>query len=242
MAGPDSEVKGLAQAAAERIARDDELRRQLTLLPDEVPERVEEGEARGPGRPKGAKGKVSSQVRDWLAHRGYRMPEEVLGEMLGMARGDTDLMAEAMIEAERVLAWAGDGARNVIWNGTRHVELEGPWQATPEQRLEVFKGIYAMKLRAAEALLPFGAPKASPEAGGGGTTVVMMPVMPGQQAPRDVTPGPAQAAGMAPWEAARARRAARTGTEQDQWLSDAEDPGEGGERRTPEEDGGKTDG
>lgn len=242
MAGPDSEAKALAKAAAERIERDDELRRQLTLLPDEVPERVETPEPAAPGRPKGAKNKTSSQVRDWLAHRGIRMPEDVLGEMLGMAGGNTDLMAEAMIEAERVLAWAGDGARNVIWDGKRHRELEGEWQPTPEQRLETFRGLYAMKLRAAEALLPYGAPKATPDAGDRGPTVVMVPVMPGQEAPRDVTPQAAPAAGQAPWEAARARRRAQGETEQDQWVSGSTDPGDDAPRRMGEEDGGKSDG
>lgn len=241
MAGPDSEAQALAAAAAERIQRDGDLRRQLTLLPDEVPETVEDGEARGPGRPKGAKGKVSSQVRDWLAHRGYRMPEEVLGQMLGMARGDSDLMQEAMIEAERVLAWAGDGARNVIWNGTRHVELEGPWAATPEARIELFKGLYAMKLRAAEALLPYGAPKATPEGEQAGRLVVMVPMapsQPGQPAPRDVTP---DRPGEAPWQAAARRRAQDAETVENQELGQSASGSTGSPSRTPQENAGETD-
>ncbi|WP_284262489.1 hypothetical protein [Roseicyclus amphidinii] len=244
MAGPDSEAQALAAAAAERIQRDGELRRQLTLLPDEVPETVEGGEARGPGRPKGAKGKVSSQVRDWLAHRGYRMPEEVLGQMLGMARGDSDLMQEAIIEAERVLAWAGDGARNIIWDGKRHRELDGAWQATPEARIELFRGLYAMKLRAAEALLPYGAPKASPEGDQARQLVVMVPMAPshpGQPAPhqaRDVTP---DRPGEAPWQAAARRRAQDAETVENQELGVSPTSGDAAPSRTGEENAGETD-
>lgn len=240
MGDRDAEYQKLARDAAARIDRDQALARQLTLLPDEVVEReVEAGPAR-PGRPKGAKNRTNSQLRDWLASRGYRMPEDVLAEMLGMAGGDGDLMAAAMVETERVLAWAGDGARNIVWTGSEHRELDGPWQASPRERLETFKGIYAAKVRAAEALLPYVAPKASGGDGERPAVNIFMPSAPtGQAAPRDVTPS-LDGARQAPFERAAARRAAKFKSEENQDVS-GDDVGEDRpDRRTHDENGGKS--
>ena len=69
----------------------------VVLLPDApAPDVVD----RKVGRPAGAKNKGSSQMRDWLAARGYRLPEEVLVEMAGMATTQ-DVFTWAMVQAER---------------------------------------------------------------------------------------------------------------------------------------------
>lgn len=157
MSGPDNQFQALARDAAQRIEASRDLAEQLTLLPDERPTAAEDG------RPRRGQGKALNQMRDWLASRGYRMPEDVLAEMAGLASRD-DAILTAMVQAERILAWAGNGAANRVFKvGVGHVDLVGPWQPTPDQKLNTFMQVYATMLRAADALMPYGTPKASPD-------------------------------------------------------------------------------
>jgi hypothetical protein len=190
MPKPDHQWQEEARQAAERIERQRDLGQQLTLLPDERPEGVpaEAEQVDTPqqvGRPKGAKNKGSSQLRDWLAARGMRMPEDVIAEVAGLRTRD-DAITLAMRRTEQILAWAHDGAAK---------EEKTPTSATAAQRLRVFEGQYATILRAAEAVLPYVAAKA---AGNEDSRAPVFVVMPGaQSAPadpaasaRNVTPQP----------------------------------------------------
>lgn len=168
----------LAADAAERVNEARALGQQLSLLPDEAPEG-----ASVPARAVRGEGKAQSQLRKWAAARGFRMPEDVLAEMAGMATSD-DVFTWAMARAEQVLAWAEAGDK-------------GGRTASLTMRVETFRLIYTAALRAAEAALPYGLAKVTPDAGG---MVVNQIVMPGAQVPtstpdaaqtaRDITPQP----------------------------------------------------
>lgn len=184
MAKAKNTIEAMAAKAAERLDKARAAGEQLALLPDEpgrTPQEAGSGSGKG-GRPKGALGKGSSQMRDWLAAKGYRMPEDQLAEMAGLASSESAMMA-AMARAEQVLAWAFDGAKDAEGN---------PRVPQAEQRLAVFQQVYATQLRAAEALLPYGTPKASPDVKVEQAVTFVMPgaqADPGAQA-RDVTPDP----------------------------------------------------
>lgn len=189
MAKPNDQFEALARTAAERIEASRALAEQLTLLPDEA-----EGASLVPGKPTRGKGKVFNQMREWLASKGYRAPEEVLAEMAGLASRE-DAIITAMVQAERILDWVGSGSRNMKFvAGVGHVEIEGPWQPTPGEKLAVFQQVYASMLRAADALMPYGAPKATPDVVATVTNTIVLnqpaaePVRGGDRA-RDVTPG-----------------------------------------------------
>lgn len=143
-------------------------------------------------------------MRNWLAARGMRMPEDVLTEMAGMASSD-DAFLTAMARTEQILAWASSGAAEIA----EYVDAEGQIQSralrrdpTLAMRLATFQFVYTAQLRAAEALVPYGLAKVTPDAG---NTVVNQIIMPGATAPavpadraaaaRDITP---QARRMAP--------------------------------------------
>ena len=85
----------MARAASERIDQVRAEGRQLELLPP-----LDEGEAvpvegqRGRGR-----GKATSQLRDYLAHRGWRFPEEQLARIAGLDVAD-DLAQNGVTEEE----------------------------------------------------------------------------------------------------------------------------------------------
>lgn len=161
MSGPDNQFEELAQQAARSIEASRDLAQQLTLLPDEVPgAALVEG---GKGGAKRGPGKALNQMREFLASKGYRLPEDVLAEMAGLASRE-DAILTAMVQAERILAWAGQGASNRVFKpGVGHVELVGPYKPTPDQKLQTFMQVYATMLRAADALMPYGAPKITPE-------------------------------------------------------------------------------
>jgi hypothetical protein len=174
-----------ARAMAERIERAAELGQQLTFLPDEVPGEGDQGEGGAVGRPAGARNKASSQMRDWLAARGFRLPEEVLVQMAGLDAQE-DAVLVAMARTERILAWAFDVGEDVpLPKGTARV-------ATPAKRLEVFMQVFTIQLRAAEAMMPYGAAKASPDISVTQRTTIVMPGAAGPADPaasaRDVTP------------------------------------------------------
>ena len=166
-----------ARAAADRIEAARVAGQQLALpLADERAdgEALDARSGRGRGQ-----GKASSQMRDWLASRGFRMPEDVLAELAGLATGEDAFMA-AMLRAEQVLAWAkGEGGA-----------------ATPAQRLDTFKFVLTAMLRSGEALLPYGLAKVSPDVAAPAAVAVHIHAGSGQQDPakggdqaRDVTPG-----------------------------------------------------
>lgn len=182
MARPNDKFEKLARDAADRIDASRELQQQLSLLPDEEPGNGD-GDAR---RTRGA-GKAMSQMRAWLADRGMRMPEDVLAELAGLDQDEHAFLA-TMAQAEQLLAWAVHGA----------VSVKGaPAVQTMAARLATFQQLYAMKLRAADALMPYGAPKATPDVQQTNVTQIIVPGP--QQAPpaaamrpelaRDVTPG-----------------------------------------------------
>lgn len=166
----------MAAEAVERIEDARAMGAQLTFLPDEA----QPGES---DRAKRGKGKAQSQLRDWLAARGMRLPEAVLVEMAGMASTE-DAFTTAMARTEQVLAWAEAGDK-------------GGRLASLTMRLDTFRFVYTAALRAAEALLPYGLAKVTPDQG---NTVVNTIIMPGAQAPaapvdrasgaRDITPQP----------------------------------------------------
>jgi hypothetical protein len=192
MAKPNSKAEAMAREAAARIDADRAAGKQLTFLPDEP----QPGES---GRAVRGKGKAASQLRDWLAARGMRLPEDQLAAMAGLATSD-DVFTHAMATAERVLIWAQEGATG--YKGA-------PIAPSMGQRLETFKFVYTAALRAAEALLPYGLAKVTPDvAAQPAVQVVVMPAgqaasgaQPGPQSARDVTP---QARKLAPppmpWE------------------------------------------
>lgn len=154
MAKPRNSFEVMARTAALRIDEARQMGQQLTFLDDEAGAPVVDTVERKAGRPAGAKSKGSNQMREWLADRGYRMPEDVLAQMAGLANGP-DAMVAAMEAAERVLTWAYAGAgRDKDGNAIL---------PTPSQRLAMFAQLYTTQLRAAEALLPYGTPKASPD-------------------------------------------------------------------------------
>lgn len=177
-----SQFEDLAVQAAQNIEAARAAGEQLTFLPDEAQSAAA---AAGQRAPRG-KGKVQSQLRDWCAARGYRLPEDVLIEMAGMATSE-DAFLVAMQRTEQVLAWAEAGA-------TGH--KGAPVKPSMGQRLAAFQFVYTAQLRAAEALLPYGLGKVTPDAAPAVLVPVMVaaprgeaPVRAGDQA-RDITPKP----------------------------------------------------
>lgn len=170
----------LARQAAQRIEEARAAGEQLTFLPDEPAPGALAGRT-----PRG-KGKITSQLRDWCAAKGLRMPEDVLIEMAGMASTE-DAFLTAMARTEQLLAWAEAGATG--YKGA-------PVAPSMAQRLAAFQFVYTAQLRAAEALLPYGLGKVTPDVAPPVLVPVMVaaprgeaPARPGDQA-RDVTPKP----------------------------------------------------
>lgn len=157
MAKPNSLFEAEARDAAERIEAAKAAGAQLTFLPDEPG-------ADGAGRPARGKGKATSQMREWLAAKGFRMPEDVLAEMAGLTSRE-DIFLTAMAMTERVLGWAESGGRDVVQvlkDGVL-IEKELDNRATTGQRLATFQFVFTAALRSAEALLPYGLAKVTPE-------------------------------------------------------------------------------
>lgn len=177
MAKPNSKADAMARDAAARIEADRAAGKQLTFLPDEA----QPGEKPGRG-----KGKAASMLRDWLAARGMKLPEDQLAAMAGLASGD-DVFSHAMATAERVLIWAQQGATG--YKGA-------PVAPSMGQRLDTFKFVYTASLRAAEALLPYGLAKVTPDAGT--SQVVQIVVAGGQRGGSSPVSGPATARDVTP--------------------------------------------
>lgn len=192
MPGRDTAYEALAREAADRIDQARQLGEQLTFLPDEGPAPAvqggEGGEGDGSGRTRGP-GKALSQMRTFLASKGWRMPEETLAEMALLASSEDAFLA-AMMRAEQVLAWAATGADNREWTGKGWVTSRDPetgealpWQPTAKDRLATFQFVYTAALRAADALMPYGTPKVTPDQVN--NTQVTQIIMPGSAAPGD---------------------------------------------------------
>jgi hypothetical protein len=189
MAKPNSMFEAEARDAADRIEAAKAAGAQLTFLPDEPG-------ADGAGRPARGKGKATSQMREWLAAKGFRMPEDVLAEMAGLTSRE-DIFLTAMAMTERVLGWAESGGRDVVQvlkDGVL-IEKELDNRATTGQRLATFQFVFTAALRSAEALLPYGLAKVTPEDAPaapvqvnvyGGSVAAQGPRGPDQA--RDVTP------------------------------------------------------
>lgn len=181
MVRPNTQFEAQAKDAAERIEAARAAGAQLTFLPDEP------GAAAAGRTPRG-KGKATSMMREWLAARGFRMPEDALAEMAALASGE-DAFLTAMARTEQVLAWAESGAVSV--KGTPAVQ-------TMAQRLATFQFVFTAQLRAAEALLPYGLAKVTPdEAPQVPVQIVVQGGSVAAQGPdraRDVTPRPARVA------------------------------------------------
>lgn len=147
-----SQFEELAAKAAENIEAARAAGQQLTFLPDEAVPAVA-----GDRAPRG-KGKVTSQLRDWCTAKGFRLPEDVLIEMAGMATRE-DAFLVAMQRTEQVLAWAEAGARQTATGINKDgllVTQKLDTAATMAQRLAAFQFVFTAQLRAAEALLPYG--------------------------------------------------------------------------------------
>ena len=140
MAKADNQFQRMAADAAERLDRARAAGEQLDRLPREP----DAGALVAPERAGRGRGKAVSQFREWLAHRGHRLPEEVLAEMAGLASG-SDAFLTAMARAEQLMHWAG-----------AHL--------TPKGKIDLFLQIFAAQLRAADALLPYGLAKVQPDA------------------------------------------------------------------------------
>lgn len=177
MAKASNQYEAQAREAAARIEAARAAGEQLALpLPDEAPEGGEGRRARGAGR-------ASSMLRQWAADRGFRMPEDALAEMAGLASRE-DVFLAAMQRTEQVLAWAqGEHGR-----------------ATVAQRLDVFKLVFTSAIRSAEALLPYGLAKVTPDAAPVQATQINV-YAGGQQAPQaapQAVAAPAQPLRLAP--------------------------------------------
>lgn len=227
----ESQWKKEAAEAAVRMARAHAQGEQLNLLPDlgaELPPVPVDGDEPQRGRPKGAKNKNDGQVRQWLATRGVKMPEQVLAELIGQA-SDQSAMLHAMTQAEALLTWAYDGAE--IGKGG----LKAP---SASQRLEAFKYFYTAILRAADALLPYVAPKSTPDGDERPPVFVMVPGAPVVGSlPPNGPPGEIIDAQLTPWQAA----ALRDGRiKENQVLSEAQSDEKSEDRRRVEENDDKS--
>jgi hypothetical protein len=196
MAGPQSKFEELARAAVDNVHAARDAGQQLTFLPDE-PAPAAQGD-----RAKRGKGKATSMLRDFLAARGMRLPEDVLVEMAGMASTE-DAFLTAMARTEQVLAWAQAGARDVVQVVKDGVLIEKELDTRPTlgARIAAFQFVYTAQLRAAEALLPYGLGKVTPD--DAPQAAVQVFVAPGARAQvqqhgpdqaRDVTPKPGRLA------------------------------------------------
>ena len=135
----------------------------------------------GPGRPKGSRNRRTSKLRQMLAARGYRMPEDVVGELAGLG-ADVSQVELAMRRAEQVAAWlkgfplGHDKAGAAVGAGST---------LSRSEVLGLFHTILREQGDAAAALLPYGLERLTPDSGPVvAPTVIMLPggAQPGDQA------------------------------------------------------------
>lgn len=129
MPKPDNRFQAMAEQVARRLDRAAAIGDQLSLLPPDPADSLEAGAGRGRG-----KAKAGGALGKWLAAQGYRDPGEVLAEMAGLA-SDLDPVTEAMARVAQIEAGIGT--------------------MTQGQRLATFQVVYASKLRALDALMPY---------------------------------------------------------------------------------------
>jgi hypothetical protein len=193
MPGKGTKYEAMARDAAERIEAARAMGQQMTFLPDEAGAPVvdtierEAGErrVRGPG-------KHLTQMRDWLAAKGYRLPQDQLAQLAMLDLGE-DLVLAAMQRADQIVTWAFAGATRREKHGEVWQTVEA--EPTPEQRLAVFSQVLTTALRAQEALLPYVAPKVTPDVAPQlAVQVITAPAAPSGAPMRDVTPGPTRLA------------------------------------------------
>lgn len=159
-----------AAAMAERIDAARAAGQQLGLFGDDAGEVEPVAAGRG-------KGKAVSTLREILARRGMRMPEDVLANIAALDDPDGPVMA-ALKKAEAVA-----------------LAIYGHDKAPAKVKVDLFTQFYGHSLRALDALIPYGLAKVTPDAAP--VTAVQVVVQGGsQQAPasgpdqaRDVTPG-----------------------------------------------------
>lgn len=177
MAKNVSSYEADAKAMVERIEAARAAGEQLTFLPDEPAPADSDRAKRG-------KGKATTQLREYLAAKGLRLPEDVLVQMAGLASTD-DVFVTAMARTEQLLAWAEAGATGY---------KASPVAPSMAQRLAAFQFVYTAQLRAAEALLPYGLAKVTPDVAVTMPVQIVMPAAQAGQDPaaaaRDITPQP----------------------------------------------------
>lgn len=207
MAKARNQFEAMAAKGAERIERARAAGQQLDLWSPPEPDAgalVADG-PREPGQR--GKGKAVSQFREWLALKGYRMPEDALAEMAGLASNE-DAFMTAMKRTEQLLMFA-----------------YGHSEAPGKVRLELFMQLYTAQMRAADALLPYGLAKVQGDAAPVApvqVNVIGGRVSEGRAAPRDVTP---KAGRIAPPPMPHEMQ-------QNQGLGDCDDAGSDSESRT----------
>jgi hypothetical protein len=153
-----------ARAAAERLELARASGEQLGLFAAPAtpadPAEIPAAERRGPGRPAGSKNRRTSKLRQMLAARGMRMPEDVVAEVAGLGARASSVEL-AMARAEQVAAWLEDRGGGV--------------PLKRDQVLGIFLAIWKEQSGAAQALLPYGLEKLTPEAGGVAVTNIVLP-------------------------------------------------------------------
>lgn len=206
--------EALARDAVVRIEEAREAGAQLTFLPDEAAPGDSERARRG-------KGKATSQLRDYLAAKGLRLPEDVLVEMAGMASTE-DAFLTAMARTEQLLAWAQAGAEG--YKGS-------PVAPSMVQRLAAFQFVFTAQLRAAEALLPYGLGKVTPDVA---VQQAVQVVVVGGSSPAQAAKGPDQARDVTPQQRRIAPPPMPGQSQQKQGLGEAGLAASDASRRTEE--------
>lgn len=182
----------IAREAADRVNAAHQAGHQLELMPDlSAPVADPEAEGGQGGNTRGrGQDKALSQMRAWLTHKGYRMPEDVLAEMAGLT-SNTDAVLTAMARTEQLLGWAAHGASQTRYDPGKgqHVavtDAEGnplPFEFDPKSRLAAFERVFAMQLKAAEAAMPYVAAKRNPDTPPLVPVQIVMPPAEGQARP-----------------------------------------------------------
>lgn len=167
--------------AARRLDAAQEVGRQLSLLPVEASPADPAELPAGPGRPKGSRNRRTSKLRQMLAAKGMRMPEDVVAETAGL-NARVSGVELAMQRAEQVAAWLTRFPVGTDKNGDTY----GAGKTLSRSQMEgLFLAIYREQGDAAAALLPYGLERLTPESGPViAPTVIMLPQggQPGDQA------------------------------------------------------------
>ena len=199
----DSKAKDRAAAAAEAVDRARAMGAQLALFdPPKPPEGFDQDDAqddapRGPGRPKGARNKASSALRDVLIARGYRDPASVLAQMAGL--GSTEHPDLVAIARARIITDAGDAealaeeAKAMMEAAPTEKERKRAWAlwadavATQISLAHSLPGLVVQLLKeqrqAADSLMPYVFGKITPDAKVDVAQMVVQIAQPGSAPP-----------------------------------------------------------